>query len=59
MKTIEARRLNAAEAAIETVVGQRHDGAELRFQLLEAVASRLGGFDLTVVPIAICRYADR
>ena len=46
MKTIEGRRLAAAEAAIEAVIGQRSDGPELRLQLLEAVAARLGGFDL-------------
>ena len=46
MKTTEARRLAVVEAAIEAVVGQRNDGPELRFQLLEAVAARLGGFDL-------------
>ena len=46
MKTVEAIRLAAAEAAIETVIRDRRDGAELRLQLLEAAAARLGGFDL-------------
>ena len=46
MKTLEARRLAAAEAAIQTVVAGSADAAELRLQLLEAVAARLGGFDL-------------
>ena len=46
METIEAKRLAAVEAAIEAVVGDSSDGPELRFQLLEAVAARLGGFDL-------------
>ena len=46
METVEARRLASVDAAIEGVVGDSCDGAELRLQLLEAVAARLGGFDL-------------
>lgn len=46
LQTIETRRLAAVEAAINAVIGDRNDGAELRFQLLEAAAARLGGYDL-------------
>ncbi|MYF09537.1 MAG: N-6 DNA methylase, partial [Gammaproteobacteria bacterium] len=46
METTEARRLAAADAAIKVVVRDRSDSAELRLQLLEAAAARLGGFDL-------------
>ena len=46
METVESRRLAPVDAAIEAVVGDRSDGDELRLQLLEAVAARLGGFDL-------------
>ena len=46
MRTTEARRLEPAEASIDAFVRDAGNGAELRLQLLEAVASRLGGFDL-------------
>ncbi len=45
-QTIETRRLAAVEATINAFVGDRVDGPELRLQLLEAAAARLGGFDL-------------
>ena len=46
MRTLEATRLAAVEAAIGSVVRDRLDDREMRLQLLEAVAARLGGFDL-------------
>ena len=46
MKTIETTRLAPTEAVVRAFVRDRSDGCETRFQLLEAVAARLGGFDL-------------
>jgi|TARA_R110002049_G_scaffold12487_5_gene55837 hypothetical protein len=45
--TVEAKRLSKSDAVIERIMGKsRSDRVELRFQLLEAAASRVGGFDL-------------
>ena len=46
MVTVEARRLAGIEAAIQKVVRDSCTSAELRMQLLEAIAAVLGGFDL-------------
>lgn len=45
VKTTETRRLEPAEASIGAFVRDASDSTELRLQLLEAVAARLGGFD--------------
>ena len=45
--TLEARRLSRTTSVIDHLLGKRRfGGGELRFQLLEATASRFGGFDL-------------
>ena len=45
--TVEAKRLAKTDAVIERAMGKsRSNPVELRFQLLEAAASRFGGFDL-------------
>ncbi len=47
MDTIETKRLAVADALIDSLVGNRvAHRTELRFQLLEATAARIGGFDL-------------
>ena len=46
MKTLEAKKLAVVDTAIDAVIGDRRDRVEARFQLLEAAAARLGGFDL-------------
>lgn len=45
--TVEAKRLAKTDTVIERALGKsRSNRVELRFQLLEAAASRFGGFDL-------------
>jgi len=45
--TVETKRLSKPDAAIDRIIGKScSDRVELRFQLLEAAAARVGGFDL-------------
>lgn len=47
LNTFEAKRLSSTDAVIDDLLGKsRSDRGEHRFQLLEAAASRFGGFDL-------------
>lgn len=53
--TVEAKRLAKTDAVIERAMGKsRSNRVELRFQLLEAAASRIGGFDLAEYHSRFC-----
>ena len=48
--TVEAKRLAKTDTVIERAMGKsRSNRVELRFQLLDAAASRFGGFEIAMM----------